>query len=225
MNYTHGFIHILFTLVVYLGLPLAGWGMSDLSGFFSNPARLGYALFVGVSAILAAYQGMVIPEGQDQKEKRVSRQTIFLVLVEILGMALLVLLGYSDRRDFAVFHQSQGMRIAGLVLSVAGGAVMFWSVLNLGKQYSAQVTIQKEHRLITVGLYRFIRHPRYLGLTILLLGTALLFRSWAGLVADFILLAALVWRIGDEEILLHQEFGDRWDDYCRHTWRMLPGIW
>jgi len=53
MNYAHGVLHFIFTLAVYLGLPLLGWGLGDLRGFFSNPARLGLALFIGVSAVLA----------------------------------------------------------------------------------------------------------------------------------------------------------------------------
>jgi protein-S-isoprenylcysteine O-methyltransferase Ste14 len=218
-------IHFVFTLLIYLGLPLAGWGLGDLKGFFSDPARLGLALFIFLSAILAAYQGMVIPEGQDLKEKRVARQTIFLAVVQLLGMALLVLLGYSDRRGIAVMPENRAVRDLGLGLAILGGGIMFWSVLNLGRQYSAEVTIQTDHRLVTTGLYVTIRHPRYLGLIILVLGSALVFRSWIGVAADIVLLAALLWRISDEEKLLQREFGFQWEAYCRRTKRLLPWIW
>jgi hypothetical protein len=36
-----------FTGLLYLGIPLLGWGLDDLPGYFSNPARLGYAMLVG----------------------------------------------------------------------------------------------------------------------------------------------------------------------------------
>jgi protein-S-isoprenylcysteine O-methyltransferase Ste14 len=225
LNYAHGILHFFFTLLVYLGLPLLGWGLGDIRGFFSEPARLGMAAFVGLSAILAAWQGMVIPEGQDQKEKKVTRQTVFLVVIELLGTALLLLLGFCDRRGVAVLADSQGVRTTGLVLAVLGGGVMFWSVLDLGRQYSAEVTIQPEHRLITHGLYGVIRHPRYLGLIVLVLGSALVYRAWIGVAADIVLLGTLLWRISDEEKLLHREFGWEWEAYIKRTKRLLPWIW
>jgi len=225
MNYTHGILHFFFTLLVYLGLPLAGWGLRDVRGFLSDPARLGLALFILISAFAAAWQGMVIPERQDQKEKRVARQTVFLAAVELLGAALLVLFGYADRRGLAVLPGLAWLRLLGLALAVLGGGIMVGSVLNLGRQYSPEVTIQPEHYLVTTGLYGVIRHPRYLGLLVLLAGSALVYRSWIGLAADLLLLVALLWRISDEEKLLHREFGAEWEAYCRRTRRLLPRIW
>jgi protein-S-isoprenylcysteine O-methyltransferase Ste14 len=225
LNYAHGIVHFFFTLIVYLGLPLAGWGLGDLKGYFSDPARLGLAIFIGISAVLAAWQGMVIPEGQDQKGKKVARQTVFLVTVQLLGAALLFLLGFCDRRGSAALPESEAVRLAGLGLAILGGGVMFWSVLDLGRQYSAEVTIQRDHRLVTHGLYRFIRHPRYLGLIVLVLGAALVYRAWIGMAADIVLLAALLWRIHDEEAMLQREFGAQWETYCKRTKRLLPWIW
>ncbi len=225
MNYAHGVLHFFLTLLVYLGLPALGWGLGDLKGFFADPARLGLAVFVLVSALLAGYQGMVIPERQDQKEKRVVRQTVYLVAIQLLGLALMVALGYCDRHGYAVFPEGEGMRISGLALVILGGGIMFWSVLDLGRQYSAEVTIQQDHHLITRGLYGVIRHPRYLGLVILALGSALVFRAWIGIGADAALLGTLLWRISDEERLLKREFGEAWDAYAKRTKRLLPWVW
>ncbi len=225
LNYPHGILHFFLTLIVYVGLPLAGWGPGDASGFFSEPARLGVSIFGGISAFLAAWQGMVIPEQNDQKEKRVTRQTVYLVVIQLLGLAFLVALGYCDRRGVAVLPENEVTRLLGLGLALLGGAVMFWSVVNLGRQYSPEVTIQKEHHLITHGLYRLIRHPRYLGLLVLILGSALVFRSWIGIAAGGALLVSLLWRIHDEEALLQREFGAEWEAYARRTKRLLPWIW
>jgi protein-S-isoprenylcysteine O-methyltransferase Ste14 len=225
LNYVHGILHFFITLIVYLGLPLAGWGLGNIPGFFSDPARLGLALFVLVSAILAAWQGMVIPEGQDQKGKKVNRQTVFLVAIQLLGAALLDLLGFCDRRGILVLPEIEALRLTGLGLTVLGGGIMFRSVLDLGRQYSAEVTIQEGHRLVTHGLYRVIRHPRYLGLIVLVLGSALVYRAWVGIAASVVLVPALLWRIRDEEAMLEREFGAEWEAYCKRTKRLLPRIW
>jgi len=224
MNYVHAVVHIIFTLVIYLGLPMVGWGLGNIDGFYSQPARVGYAVLIGIAAVQAAYQGLVIPEERGQAEKRVTRQTVFFVVSGLLGMALLLFMPFCDRHGIAVLPDYQWIRYLGLGLSALGGFVAFLSVLNLGRQYSPEVTIQSEHKLITTGLYHYIRHPRYLGLFVLILGFALIFRAWVGVILDLVLLGALIWRISDEEKMLHQEFGEGWEVYVRHTWRLLPYI-
>jgi protein-S-isoprenylcysteine O-methyltransferase Ste14 len=225
MNTKHALVHLGLTLGIYLGLPLLGWGLTDLKGFFSDQGRVGYVLFTLVGAGLAAYQGLVIPESRGQPDKRVTRQTIFLIVFEVLGAALLVALPFCDHRGLAAMGENTGLRIWGVVLLAVGGTIMFWSAMNLGRQYSPEVTLQTEHQLVTTGWYQYLRHPRYLGLGLMLLGFALVFRSWVGLAAAILAIGALVWRISDEEKMLHQEFGERWEAYCQTTWRLIPRLW
>ncbi len=225
MNIKHGLLHFGLTLVIYLALPLLGWGVTGLRSFFAEPGRTGFALFTLIGAILAAYQGMVIPESRGQPAKRVARQTVFLIVSEVFGAALLVALPFCDNRGLAVWGQNAGLRIWGVAVLAAGGTIMFSSVMDLGRQYSPEVTIQEEHQLVTTGWYRHLRHPRYLGLILMLLGFALVFRSWPGLIATALGAGALVWRIFDEEKMLRQEFGREWDSYCEHTRRLIPRVW
>lgn len=84
------------------------------------------------------------------------------------------------------------------------------------------MTIQENHRLITGGAYRYVRHPRYLGAIAFAFGLPLLFRSWAGLAVSPILLATILFRIRDEEALMRTEFGLEWERYSHHTWRLIP---
>jgi protein-S-isoprenylcysteine O-methyltransferase Ste14 len=80
-----------------------------------------------------------------------------------------------------------------------------------------------EHgQLIANGPYRSIRHPRYLGGIIYAFGLSLLFRSWIGIVASVVSLGVFWFRIRDEEILMHQEFGQEWEAYCQQSWRLIP---
>jgi protein-S-isoprenylcysteine O-methyltransferase Ste14 len=87
------------------------------------------------------------------------------------------------------------------------------------------VTVQEGHRLITAGLYRYIRHPRYLGAICVAFGASLVFRSWAGLLLNVLLPGLLLERMKDEEALMHQEFGAEWEAYCKRSWRLIPHIY
>ncbi len=225
MNYKHGLLHLGLTLVIYLGLPLVGWGLLDIRGFFSEGGRVGFALLTLIGAVLAGYQGLVVPESRGEADKRVTRQTIFLIVFAVLGGALLIALPFCDQRGLVTWGQNAGLRIWGAALLAVGGTIMFWSVLDLGRQYSAEVTIQTEHHLVTTGWYQHLRHPRYLGLIVMVLGFSLVFRAWIGLAAVLIVTGALVWRIFDEEKMLRKEFGEQWEAYCQHTWRLIPRLW
>jgi protein-S-isoprenylcysteine O-methyltransferase Ste14 len=214
------------TVLIYLAVPLLGWGIFDLPGFFSVAPRAGYALAVGVFGLLVGYQAIHAPEGfrggGGDAGKRVRRQSVVSAfMIAVLYLALFGL-PFADRRGIGVMGLGMAGRWVGLGLAILGLGLIFWSGVALGRMYSKQVTIQEDHHLVTDGLYGVIRHPRYLGAISLELGGALLFRSWIALVLAAPLVALIAMRIRDEEALLRQEFGEEWEAYCRHSWRLVP---
>jgi protein-S-isoprenylcysteine O-methyltransferase Ste14 len=229
MNAARGLGYLLATVLIYLGVPLLGWGLADLEGFFSQAARAAYAIVVAAFGVAVGVQGLTSPEGirggKEQQGKRVARQhAVRLIMVAMLYGGLFFL-AFADRRGILVMTEAPATRWAGLLLTALGCAMVFWSGVSLGAQYSQEVTLQQAHRLITGGAYRFIRHPRYLGVVLLALGLSLLFRSWAGLALFPAVLALLLFRIHDEEKLMHVEFGPEWDAYARRSWRLVPYLY
>jgi len=218
-----------YTMVIYVGLPLLGWGLDDIPGFFSLPVRVAYAVFFVVAALAAGYQSIIVPGGvggsKGEEGKLVRRQSLLRVLLVLSLFGGLALLSFADRRSIAVLPGAPAARWLGFSLLVLGGGLAFWSVIALGRLYSADVTIQQDHRLVTTGPYRYLRHPRYLGVLIATVGISLVFRSWLGLGASVLLLGVLLMRIKDEEALLQKEFGKEWTAYCRRSWRLFPFIY
>jgi len=102
---------------------------------------------------------------------------------------------------------------------------VFWSGITLGRLYSADVTIQENHHLVTSGLYRYVRHPRYLGAVFLGVGLSLAFRSWTGLVLSSAFISLILLRIRDEEALIHKELGQELEVYCELSWRLIPFLY
>jgi protein-S-isoprenylcysteine O-methyltransferase Ste14 len=229
MKYLRAVAFFFSTLLLYLGLPLLGWGIDDLGGFFSLYPRLGYATLIAIFGLVVGYQAIDAPEGirggKGEEGKLVYRQSIVRVVMVLLLYFALTFLPFADRRSIGVMVDAQAVRWFGLVLSGLGCALVFWSGVALGRQYSAEVTIQKDHQLITTGLYRYIRHPRYLGVICLAIGLSLVYHSWIGLVASILFLGILLLRMRDEETLLHEEFGQMWDTYCIQSWRLIPHLY
>ena len=131
---------------------------------------------------------------------------------------------YTERRGWWLLD-GETVRWLGVFLYVAGGALRIWPVFVLGRRFSGLVAIQPGHELVTDGPYRFIRHPSYLGAIILMVGWALAFRSGAGVILAMGIIPPLLARIRSEEALLHAQFGDQYDAYCRRTSRLIPGIY
>jgi protein-S-isoprenylcysteine O-methyltransferase Ste14 len=223
------FLFCLATLLMYLGWPLLGWGLDSLPQFFASSARWGYAGVVVLFSLavgVQAYQGVEGIRGKSgEKEKLIVRQSIVRYILELSLYIALFFIPFFDRRSIGVFTGGAALRWVGVALCAIGYGLIFWSGVALGRQYSADVTIQENHHLITGNIYRYIRHPRYLGIMALSVGISLTFRSWIGLLATLFFLGLLIYRIRDEEAVMHKEFGAEWEAYCKCSWRLIPFIY
>jgi protein-S-isoprenylcysteine O-methyltransferase Ste14 len=113
-----------------------------------------------------------------------------------------------------------------IVLLVAGLVVRGIAIFTLGKFFSANVAIHAEHTLQRSGLYRFVRHPSYLGMEIAFFASGLYECNWLSFAILAVLpTCAVLYRIHVEEAALLDAFGDEYAAYCKTTKRLLPGIY
>ncbi|GLS28301.1 Protein-S-isoprenylcysteine O-methyltransferase Ste14 [Mesorhizobium albiziae] len=115
------------------------------------------------------------------------------------------------------------LALCGCLVALAGAALVLRSRAELGAAWSLVPSADQGAGLVTTGPYRLIRHPIYLGLSMLALGEALAFSSWpAMLVVISLIVPTFVWRAYAEEKLLTHTFGERHADYRRQTKIMIP---
>ena len=203
---------------LFYGLAIAAFGSA--AAFFANPARIALAI-VGFALIIAAFfAGGSLSAGE--REDRDNRWVI--AAFAIVGLLLGYAPALSDRYDLLTIDGDL-VRWIGVALFAAGGALRLAPVFALGRRFSGLVAIQPDHRLVTDGLYRVIRHPSYLGLIVNTFGWALAFRSILGLLLATLLIPILVVRIRAEEALLFSHFGAEYQAYRARTWRMIPGLY
>ncbi len=117
------------------------------------------------------------------------------------------------------------LALIGCILAVAGVAIVLRCRMELGPAWSLAPTAHEAMGLVTTGPYRLVRHPIYLGLSMLALGQALAFASWP---AFLVLLAGIiptfVWRAAAEEKVLTATFGKRYALYQTQTKMILPHL-
>ena len=128
-----------------------------------------------------------------------------------------------------IFSGSSGstraLLLAGLgsLLAVAGAALVLKSRAALGPAWSFVPKAGQETGLITSGPYRLVRHPIYLGLSMLAAGEALAFGSWPSfLIVLVAIVPTFAWRAHTEEVMLSHAFGERYVVYRRETKLIIP---
>ena len=97
---------------------------------------------------------------------------------------------------------------------------------DLGANWSISLELREKHQLITHGVYRLVRHPMYLAFFICLTGQALVLPNWLAGPSDGVaMLLLFAFRIGPEERMMLDEFGEEYRAYMATTKRLLPGVW
>jgi len=202
----------------YVGLAVLGWG--GFRSFFSHPALIALVVVLFALSGVAFFAGGNLSPGV--REARSNRWV--LPVFGIIGFLNAYLPAFTDRKELWTID-ADTIRWLGVALFAAGGALRIWPVFVLGERFSGLVAIQPGHTLVTGGIYGVIRHPSYLGLLMNSLGWSLAFRSGLGLILTALLIPLLVARISAEENLLYSQFGDNYNAYRSHTWRLIPGIY
>jgi protein-S-isoprenylcysteine O-methyltransferase Ste14 len=113
---------------------------------------------------------------------------------------------------------------AGLAVEAMGLWLAIAARRHLGSNWSGEISIKVDHRLIRSGPYKRLRHPIYTGLLTMYAGTAVV--TGTGLAIGGLAMAAVAyWRkIRLEEANLNVAFGAEYEAYRRETWALVPGL-
>jgi protein-S-isoprenylcysteine O-methyltransferase Ste14 len=128
--------------------------------------------------------------------------------------------------EFADYPLHPAPFVAGALCLALGLWLFHRSHVDLGSNWSITLEVREQHKLITEGLYRRVRHPMYLSLLVYAAGQALVAPNYvaaASYAVAMVLLVAL--RLGPEERMMREEFGDQYKAYAQRTKRLVPGIW
>jgi protein-S-isoprenylcysteine O-methyltransferase Ste14 len=132
----------------------------------------------------------------------------------ILGVFQIGTLGYSSGNEI--------IRLAGLIVYVTFSWIQIWAYRTLGSNYSQEILIFKEHKLVTKGPFKIIRHPQYISQILLDIGGGVATLSYIVLILVLIEIPFLVMRAVYEEKLLSKYFKEEYTDYKRKSGFMIP---
>ena len=113
-------------------------------------------------------------------------------------------------------------RWTGVALFALGTALLAWALHGLGPNLTDTVVTRRAHTLVTTGAYRWVRHPFYDAMALIVIGSALLAANWFLLVTACLVVALVVYRTRIEEARLLARFGGPYAAYLSRTGRFLP---
>lgn len=143
-------------------------------------------------------------------------------LVLVLVIAGIFGLGTMDDNFKAKY---QTVRIAGLAVFILFSWMQIAAYKSLGENYAPDIVILKGHKLFRGGMYKFIRHPQYLGQVLSDLGAAAALTSFVAFpLVILIEIPLFIMRASFEEKTMANHFGAEYEDYKKSTGFMIPFI-
>ena len=192
-----------------------------------NPWIAKAVILAGIVVMMA----IRAPHGRRSRGVKVARsyktplETILMILAWI-GFLVPLIWVATPVFSFAEYPLRAGPLVAGAACLAISLWLFYRSHADLGTNWSVTLELRQEHRLITHGVYRAIRHPMYSALLLYSIGQALVIPNWLAGLANMIALALLVpLRLGAEEKMMGEQFGDEYAAYSAQTKRLVPGVW
>jgi len=168
--------------------------------------------------IITAWSVKPTKERQDWRGRLFT--SVFVIVGSLLLMGAFPWWGLNTR----IWPFTQPLLWLAYALTLAGLGTLIWARWTLGTNWSATVTFREGHELIEHGPYRFVRHPIYTGLLLMVAGTATVVGKWSAVLSLIIFILGHLWKLKQEEALMIKHFPDTYSQYKARTKALIPYI-
>lgn len=189
-----------------------------------------YNLFNFALLMLFISEIFIFVYAHEKKDRKVisrDRGTKWLLYLNFIVCIFISFYNVSKKAfDFIRMMKLPGFCIElGIGLMLLGIVIRVSAVLTLKKAFTLNVQVTSRQKLITLGLYRKIRHPAYTGSILSLVGVALALRNLLSVIIVFCCcIICYQIRIMVEETVLENRFGDKYTSYKHNTYKLFPFV-
>ena len=179
-----------------------------------------FSLFFFLSEIIL----MIAKRSKKKKSKKRNDRRSLLLFWIVIPLSLTI--GFLTANYLTWNSFNKYLAIVGLIIFIIGIIVRWIAIIQLNKEFTVDVVITADHQLKTDGIYATIRHPSYLGLLLISVGLSMAMNSIISfLVITIPILFAIIYRITIEENILISEFGEKYIDYRKKTYKIIPKVY
>lgn len=180
--------------------------------------------FFPTLAVFAYFQkhDPALVERRLRRKETVGEQKIIMKLMYLVLAAIYILPGFDHR--FGWSHPPVWLTILAQFFVLCGYGMIFW-VMKANSFAASTIQVEPGQQVISDGPYRVIRHPMYLGMSVMLFFTPLALGSYVAWAAAALVIPIIVFRLLNEEKVLRQELPG-YPEYCLRTrFRLVPRLW
>lgn len=149
-------------------------------------------------------------------------QTLPLVISTVNLLILILAVFQIGTLDYE--QKFFSLRVISLIVYLIFSWIQIWSFKTLGEYYSQEIAVRKEHKIISAGPYKIIRHPQYLSQIFVDLAGALATLSYILFPLALIQIPFLILRAKEEEKLFKKYLSEEFESYKKQSGFMIPFI-
>ncbi len=217
-------VRVALTLVLFTALIFVPAGRLDwVDGWIL------LVFFIGYTTILSFWLRSKDPELLKERTSKASNverwDKLIITIYSILSMGLFVVAG-MDAVRFGWTSVSMGMKVSGWCVFLVATFLVTW-VMAENTYASRYVRIQKdrEHRVISTGPYRYVRHPMYVGVILFVMSIPLMLGSFWALIPGVLIVGLFFVRTALEDRTLQNGLPG-YKEYAEQVrYRLIPAVW
>jgi protein-S-isoprenylcysteine O-methyltransferase Ste14 len=183
-------------------------------------------MFGGIMLVYKVNPELLNHRGQWEKKKDTKPWDRFLLIAYGIPAfyVLPVIIGLDIRFQWS--YLGIHFTIAGIVLFFVGFVFINWAMMvNTHFETTVRIQNDRDHKVITTGPYKIVRHPGYVGAILWAAATPLMIGSIVGLIPAGIASLVLLIRTSLEDKTLRSELNGYVEYAERVKYRLFPGIW
>jgi len=171
--------------------------------------------------LTGAKKGLKSTIGASKEKPKTYLQKFPLLLATLTLIALILGVFQIGTLDYTANNMT--LRLIGLLFYITFSWIQIWSYRTLGESYSQEIVIFKNHKLVTKGPFKFIRHPQYLSQILMDLGAGIATLSYIIIPLAIIQIPFVIMRANLEEKLLSKHVKE-FAEYKSKSGFMIPFI-
>ena len=183
-------------------------------------------LFTGMG--ISSYYRLKADKDTGEKISRKVDGSLMMNIIKFGGLILwlspLVYLINPQWMAWSKIGLPEWARWLGVVIGILCVLGIYWLFSSIGSGITPTSVTRKEHKLVTNGIYRYIRHPLYTVGSSLFISFGMMADNWFIAALGILVFIVMAKRTPQEEAHLIEKFGNEYREYMKHTGRFLPKL-
>ena len=142
----------------------------------------------------------------------------------VLWLSPLVYLVHPQWMAWSKIGLPEWVRWLGAGMGILCTFGIYWLFSSIGSGITPTSATREEHKLVTNGIYHYIRHPLYTFGSCLFVSFGMMADNWFIIMLGILAFILMAIRTPKEEANLIVKFGDEYVDYMKRTGRFLPKL-